>query len=153
MFNNIKQLSDFDTEGYDEYDKKGFNNYIKANNINVSTTLDKWLNTLDPSNKFSEKEIKYIRAFRTWLHSDFEDAIKYVSNKINFDCNSNEDFVKRYKFFNSIAYFIFENNSISYETDIRKREKFIFNILKEKTSKNKVSFFIKLLIKRLYLCH
>ncbi|MFA5827195.1 MAG: GNAT family N-acetyltransferase [Candidatus Paceibacterota bacterium] len=145
LFQTIKKLSDFDTEGYDEYNSDDFNKYIKENNVDVPEILNEYLDSLNPSDRFSDKEIDYIHAFRSWLHCDFEKTKKYINEKLNFECNTNEEFIKKLMFFNTIAYFIFENENISHESEITKREKFIFDTLKEKTAENKGSFLLNYL--------
>jgi N-acetylglutamate synthase-like GNAT family acetyltransferase len=141
----IDALSVFDTDGMDEYPKEKFLKYTKENNLDVSSTLDAYLDKISLDNRFSVKEMKYVSAFRAWLHCDFEHAKKYVSNKFEFNCNDNASFVEKYRFFNTVAVFIFDNKNINTATDIVKEEKFIFQALKEKIKEKNGSFLLNYL--------
>lgn len=143
----VEKLSDFDTEGYEEYNKESFDRYIKENKINVSDLLDSYLKNVDPSEKFSFGEIIYTRAFRAWLHCDIENVKKYIKNKFDFQCNSNEDFIEKYRFFNTVSFLIFENEQTYPDTETSNQEKLVFDILKEMVLKNKGSFLLNYLAK------
>ena len=144
---DIKNLARFDTEGFDEYDKKGFLEFVQKNNINVSESLDGYLDNLDPSESFSVEEISYINAFRALLHCDFKNAKEYIEEKFNFKCETNQNFLNKYHFFNTVASLIFENQNMGHETEITQREKSVFDTLKEKIKEGNGSFLLNYLSK------
>ncbi len=151
----VKQMSEFNNdelsiwnneEHFTEYDKEGFTKFLKKENINVQSVMDNYLNDLDPSDTFSEKEMTYIEAFKAWLHCNFDDAKKYLGGKFDFQCDTNENFIKKYQFFNVVAYFIFEYKYTNYRNkETESEEKFIFNTLKERAKKKVGSFLLNYL--------
>ena len=145
-FNDEELMKWNENLGYTEYDKENFQKYTRENEINVGDTLDSYMDKINLSEAFSENEIKYIESFRAWLHCDFENAKKYIIDKFDFRCENNKKFTEKLRFFNTIAYFIFEHESTTYRNkELEEQEKFIFNSLKEETIKNNGSFLLNYL--------
>jgi len=144
----VKNLESFDTEGWDEYPTEKFKKYINENSINVGGSLDAYLAEISKiSDNFSVEELSYISAFRAWLQCDHGDAIKYAQEKFDFDCKNNEDFIKKYKFFNVVAFLISENRNNAGESAEIENEMDVFRKLKDSINKNEGSFLLNYLAK------
>ena len=52
------------------------------------------------SEDFSIKEMEFVSALRAFLHCDYENCIKYIKDKFNFECKNDSDFSMKYRFLN-----------------------------------------------------
>lgn len=142
----VNELAKFNTDGYDKYPKEEFTDFVKKNNINVKNILDEFLKKISKEHdNFSLNEISFIGAFRAWLHSEHKQAMDYVSEKFDFSCKDDSEFLEKYKFTNILAFFISENQNYEEETEEIKNELDIFNKLKERYSEEKGSFLLRYL--------
>lgn len=143
--NVIDKVSKFDTDGYQDYDKENFNLFLKENNIDLSNILDTYLNKTDPQRRFSVREMKYTMAFRSWLNCDTKNAQEYLRKKFDFRCDSNEEFLNKYRFFNLVAFFAYQVEDPFIKKEISENENAIFSILKEEKLKERGSFLLNYL--------
>lgn len=147
----IKVLTKFDTEGYDEYDTLSFKKEIKEKNIDPKKTLESYLEYLVKNDKhgdFSVAEMNFHSGMRAWLHCDYKEAISFIEEKFNFFIKNgdNLDFAKKYKFLNLVSVFIFENMNVdedaAAQSNIVSNERSVFSKLKNAKNKENNSFLL-----------
>ncbi|MFM7088068.1 MAG: GNAT family N-acetyltransferase [Candidatus Paceibacterota bacterium] len=149
VFEDLKKIERFDTDGFDEYNVEGFQTKIVQGGVRPKEVLDAYLEYLVKDTKdqdFSTEEMHFPVAMRAWLHCDYDNAMSFIKEKFDFKCKDSIDFAKKYKFLNWVSVLIFNNayvdEKVAARTPIVGNERSVFAELKKSLGKEGDSFLL-----------